>query len=102
MVPRKSGPSETQQRFNWKPWRASDCSLRVIPRVKPEGMLFGKPLRIFPDHVLAAGDAQFVPLVGRVKGRGGFPRAVPNRRIERLGADRYGRDQERWRLPSGN
>ena len=24
----------------------------MIPRVKPEGMLFGKPLRTFPDHAL--------------------------------------------------
>ena len=24
----------------------------MIPRVKPEGMLFGKPLHTFPDHAL--------------------------------------------------
>jgi hypothetical protein len=24
----------------------------ALPRVKPEGMLFGKPLHTFPDHAL--------------------------------------------------
>jgi hypothetical protein len=27
--------------------------LSMIPRVKPEGMLFGKPDSTFPDHALA-------------------------------------------------
>jgi hypothetical protein len=26
--------------------------LSMIPRVKPEDMLFGKPLHTFPDHAL--------------------------------------------------
>jgi hypothetical protein len=34
--------------------RASAHCLRMIPRVKPEGMLFGKPFHTFPDHSLKA------------------------------------------------
>jgi hypothetical protein len=30
--------------------RALAYCLSMIPRVKPEGMLFGKPLHTFPDH----------------------------------------------------
>jgi hypothetical protein len=34
--------------------RALGYRSSMIPRVKPDGMLSGKPLRTFPDHALDA------------------------------------------------
>ena len=45
--------------------RALDLWWSMIPRVKPEGMLFGKPVSTFPDHALEERGALDESLVDR-------------------------------------
>jgi hypothetical protein len=46
----------------------------MIPRVKPEGMLFGKPLHTFPDHALGDRSRVSALLCHRSRGEGGWLR----------------------------